>query len=328
MKKTVVITGALGFIGSHTAKIFKNLDWTVIGIDREYTIPQATKFIDHLIVGDFLDHTVTAAIVSQASAIVHCAGNSLVGPSLSSPGDYYHNNCAKTNQMLDLLAKNKWTGAIVFSSSAAVYGMPLSSDSLCETQAKNPISPYGWSKLICERMIEDHCKASSFKGIALRYFNASGCDHNGHLGHSINDTHLIPRILDACINDQPFTVYGTDYQTKDGTCIRDYLHVSDIAKAHVIAVVKSQEFSPGHFQAYNLGTGSGYSNLEIFSMCEQITGKKINLIKGPRRSGDPDFLVANSELFQKDTTWRPISSNLENIVKTAWLWHQNYHTST
>lgn len=322
--KTVIVTGALGFIGSHTAKVFKRMGWNVIGVDRQCTIPEAAQFLDQLFIEDFAQITPVAAVVGEANAIVHCAGTSLVGPSIADPGEYYNNNCAKTNIMIDSLAKHKWQGTVVFSSSAATYGIPVADRSILESDPQNPISPYGWSKLFCERIIKDGCHAHGLKGIALRYFNACGCDPDGELGHVEDDTHLIPRILSAYHNYLPFTMNGNDYGTPDGTCIRDYLHVTDIAWAHLVAVEKSQDFKSGQFEAYNLGTGTGWSNQEVFKACEEVVGDKIGIITGPRRLGDPDMLVANSELFQKVTSWSPINSTLHNIVKTAWNWQQRY----
>lgn len=322
--KTVIITGATGFIGSHTAKVFKQNGWHVIGVDRQYTIPESTKFLDQLLTDDFGQIAASAAVIGEANAIVHCAGTSLVGPSMTDPGEYYNNNCAKTNVMIDTLAQYKWHGTIVFSSSAATYGIPEHSRSIFEIDPQDPISPYGWSKLFCERIIKDGCRAHGLKGIALRYFNACGCDPEGELGHVEDDTHLIPRILSAYHNNQAFTMNGNDYSTPDGTCIRDYLHVTDIAWAHLMAVEKSEDFKYGQFEAYNLGTGSGHSNQEVFKACEQVVGDQIGLVTGPRRLGDPDMLVANSDLFQTITSWKPVNSDLHTIVETAWNWQQRY----
>lgn len=322
--RRVVITGALGFIGSHTAKTFKEAGWHVIGIDRTATIPQASSFLDQLFLEDFTQITPVAAVVNEAEAIVHCAGTSLVGPSLTDPGEYYNNNCAKTNIMMDKLASLKWHGTMVFSSSAATYGIPRHNHAIYETDTQNPISPYGWSKLFCERIIEDHCSAHNIRGVALRYFNACGCDPDSQLGHVEDDTHMIPRVLSSYHHYKPFTLYGDDYSTPDGTCIRDYLHVCDIAMAHLQAVNLTSNFDKNEFRAYNLGTGRGYSNREVIAACERAIGDQVGVIVVGRRIGDPDMLVANSDLFQQDTPWRPVNSNIDNIVQTAWNWQQKY----
>jgi UDP-glucose-4-epimerase GalE len=324
MKNKVIITGAMGFIGSHTAKVFKESGYHVIGVDHKPTIPKASRYLDQLFADDFVEITAAAAIVNNVDAIIHCAGSSLVGPSIEDPYTYYWNNSSKTNELLEKLQTKGWQGKIVFSSSAATYGIPESNTQLYESDLQLPISPYGQSKLFCERIIADHCRAHGFKGIALRYFNASGCDADGTLGHVVDDTHMIPRVLSAYRRGELFTLYGDDYNTTDGTCIRDYLHVTDIALAHLEAVCFAETMNNGDFKAYNLGTGQGKSNKEIIWACNWATREKINFVTGPRRIGDPDYLVANSDLFQKDTTWRPMNSDIENIVATAWMWEKKY----
>lgn len=322
--RKVVITGALGFIGSHTAKIFKEAGWHVIGVDRTPTIMQGSAYLDQLFVEDFVQITPVSAVVNEAEAIVHCAGTSLVGPSMADPGEYYNNNCAKTNVMMDKLATLKYHGTVVFSSSAATYGIPVHNRAIVETDEQDPISPYGWSKLFCERIIKDHCWAHDIRGVALRYFNACGADPEGRLGHVEDDTHMIPRVLSAYHNYKTFTLYGNDYSTPDGTCIRDYLHVCDIALAHLHAVNLSAQLKKNEFRAYNLGTGKGYSNREVIAACERAVGDEIGVNIAGRRVGDPDMLIANSDLFQRDTLWRPVNSDIDNIVQTAWNWQQKF----
>ena len=325
MTKTVVVTGAMGFIGSHTSKIFKEAGWRVIGVDRYATIPQASRYMDQLFHDDFAQIAATAVVTNQADTVIHCAGTSLVGPSMFDPGEYYHNNCAKTNTMLDDLALRHWNNTVVFSSSAATYGAPTHNRSLMETDALDPISPYGWSKLFCERIIKDHCRAHNIKGVALRYFNACGADPDKTLGHVEDDTHLIPRILSAYQNKKPFTLYGNNYNTPDGTCIRDYLHVADIARAHLHAAeLGLVTLAAGEFRAYNLGTNQGHSNLEVIQASEKAVNDKIEYIILDRRSGDPDRLIANSDCFQRDTRWQPYYSDIETIVRTSWDWQQRY----
>jgi UDP-glucose 4-epimerase len=188
------------------------------------------------------------------------------------------------------------------------------------------MNPYGWSKLMCEQVIADHCQAHGFRGIALRYFNACGAAGDGSLGHVIDDSHMIPRVLSAYQNSKPFTLYGSDYDTPDGTCIRDYLHVTDIAHAHLEAICLAETFEHGQFGAYNLGTQHGYSNLEIIDHCSSVVGKPIPFVVTERRAGDPDRLIAASTLFQQVTGWRPRNSSIENIVSTAWQWQKRHNT--
>lgn len=317
--KTVIITGVLGFIGSHTAKAFKKAGYKVIGIDREWTMKEGSFFCDELFIDDFVNITATVAITEKVDAIIHIAGTSLVGPSLKDPGEYYRNNTAKTNQMLDDLATSGWYGRIVFSSSAATYGNSCDVP-IVESAEGIPVSPYGHSKKMCEYVIADHTRAFGHKSIALRYFNACGCDGDADLGNIWNDTHLVPRVVQAILEEETFTINGSDFSTGDGTCVRDYLHVTDIANAHVQAVVLCDDFNPGTFKAYNLGTGHGYSNLEITQAVKQVTGSNLKINFGPRREGDPDKLIADPSAFIRDANWAPIHSNLLTIVETTYNW--------
>jgi UDP-glucose-4-epimerase GalE len=321
--KTVIITGALGFIGSHTAKAFRLAGYHVIGIDREWTIPQGSEFIDQLFIDDFVKITSIIAANNNVEAIIHIAGTSLVGPSLSNPGEYYDNNVAKTNTMLEDLARQNWQGKIVFSSSAATYGNNCDVP-IVETAEGVPVSPYGHSKKMCEYIIADHVRAYGHKGIALRYFNACGCDTDGQLGNLWNDSHLIPRVVQSVLENTTLTIFGNDFNTKDGTCVRDYLHVSDIAQAHLQAVELCNSIDNGTFRAYNLGTGQGFSNLDIARSVEQATGIDVNYKFGPRRLGDPDELVADPTKFIKDTEWNPQHSDLSTIVSTTYNWMKKH----
>ena len=321
--KTVIITGVLGFIGSHTAKAFRNAGYKVIGIDREWTMKEGASFCDMLFIDDFVNITATVAVKEKADAIIHIAGTSLVGPSLKDPGEYYRNNVAKTNQMLDDLALAEWRGKIVFSSSAATYGNNCAVP-IVESSEGIPVSPYGHSKKMCEYVIADHTRAYGHKSIALRYFNACGCDADGELGNVWNDTHLIPRVVQNIIEKKQFILNGIDFATKDGTCVRDYLHVSDIAQAHVNALDLCDKFDIGTFKAYNLGTGKGYSNLEITQMIQDVTGEVLLCKFGDRREGDPDELIADPSLFIKDAKWNPTNSDLKNIVNTTYNWMKKH----
>lgn len=323
MKKTIILTGAFGYIGSHTAKIFKQAGYDVFGIDREHTIPEAAPFLDIWLKSDFADALPTLLSNNlDVEAIVHCAGTSLVGPSLDNPGLYYDNNTAKTNQMLHEIRNLDWSGIIVFSSSAAVYGNNCVSP-IEESADGFPVSAYGWSKKFCEQVLHDHSRAHGMRTIALRYFNAAGCDTFGELGHVKDDTHIIPRILSAHQNNKKFVLNGNDFKTSDGTCVRDYLHVNDIAQAHLSAVMLGQALDFGEFRGYNLGTGMGYSNLQVIEACERAVGSSIDYEIGARRIGDPDVLVADGSCFQKDSGWRPKNSDINTICQTAWSWQKN-----
>lgn len=317
--KKVIITGVLGFIGGHTAKSFQQNGYHVIGIDHTFTIPQNSQFCNELIISDFVDVTAGIAKQQEVEAIIHIAGTSLVGPSIIDPGLYYNNNVAKTNTMLDSLADLGWAGKIVFSSSAATYGNDCVSPIVEKSQGV-PVSPYGQSKKMCEYIIADHSRAHGHKSIALRYFNAAGCDPEGLTGNLLNDTHLIPQVIKHLLENKLFTINGNNFLTVDGTCKRDYLHVTDIANAHVKAVELCNSLDYGSFKAYNLGTGFGFTNLEIIQTVEKIIGKKLNYNFGPRRLGDADELVANPRAFRKATDWNPIYSDIVTIVKTTYNW--------
>jgi UDP-glucose-4-epimerase GalE len=317
--KKVIITGVLGFIGGHTAKCFQQHGYYVIGIDNKVTIPANLKFCNEIIISDFVDLTSKISDINNIDAIVHIAGTSLVGPSISNPGEYYDNNVAKTNKMLESLASIGWRGKIVFSSSAATYGNNCISP-IKEKSEGRPVSPYGQSKKMCEYIISDHSLAHGHKGIALRYFNAAGCDPDGQTGNLFSDTHLIPQVISHLLNNQPFVINGNNFSTIDGTCIRDYLHVSDIATAHVKAIELCNSLDYRSFNAYNLGTGFGLTNLEIIKTVEKVIGRKLNYSFGPRRIGDADELVADPSSFKQATDWCPMHSDIVTIVKTTYNW--------
>jgi UDP-glucose-4-epimerase GalE len=321
--KKVLITGAHGFIGSHTAKLFKQHGYHVIGLDCNYTLDHCEKnimkYLDQCYMQDYEDNLYYLAGKNNVDAVVHCAGKSLVGPSVKDPFAYYYNNVKKLNNTLYGLKDSypDWEGSFIFSSSAAIYGnentIPIS-----ESDNKNPVSPYGWSKLMGEQIIKDFCIAYGMKAIALRYFNATGCDLEGELGNRKDDTHIVPRVAKAALSSKPFLLNGNDYATDDGTCVRDYLHVMDIAKAHLMAVELSDQFEDGDFEAYNLGTGRGYSNLEIVHSFVEYNKVPVHISYCERQQGDPDELIANPLKFIEDTGWMPEHSDLETIVTSTY----------
>lgn len=321
--KKVLITGAHGFIGSHTAKLFKQHGYYVIGLDNYYTLEHCEKnvlkYLDSCHMQDYEDNLYYHAGKNNVDAVVHCAGKSLVGPSVKDPFTYYYNNVKKLNNTLYGLtdAYPDWEGSFIFSSSAAIYGnentIPIS-----ESDNKNPVSPYGWSKLMGEQIIKDFCIAYGMKAIALRYFNATGCDLDGELGNRSDDTHIVPRIATAALSGKPFLLNGNDYDTEDGTCVRDYLHVMDIAKAHLMAVELSDQFEDGDFEAYNLGTGRGYSNLEIVHSFVEHNKVPVHISYSDRQQGDPSELIANPLKFIEDTGWMPEHSDIETIVTSTY----------
>jgi len=247
-------------------------------------------------------------------AIIHCAGTSLVGPSLSTPMEYYNNNVVKTIHLLDFIMQLMPQTKVIFSSSAAVYGTPIMTP--ChEVDPREPISPYGESKLMVEQILASYHKAYGLDYVAFRYFNACGADTNSRHGQEPGATHIIARILESIRDNNTFTLNGTDYSTDDGSCVRDYVHVQDIADAHISAL-----YTDTPAGVYNLGTSKGTSNLEIINAAERITGKTLQVDTGPQRPGDPAILTASADKFgriYKD--WQKFT--LDDMISHAWAWY-------
>jgi len=311
----VVVTGASGYIGGHVALLLKDAGHTVIGIDRRPCPGHLTDFYDSFVVGDFVGKESLSKIVQeQPKAIVHCAGTSLVGPSITNPAEYYDNNVAKTLVLLNLIRQALPTCRIIFSSSAAVYGIPIMNP--ChEVDPREPISPYGESKLMIEMALQSYHRAYGLDYVAFRYFNACGADSQCRHGQEPGATHIIARVLESMRDQQPFTLNGTDYSTDDGTCVRDYVHVEDIARAHVMAL--DQVVDCG---IYNLGTAEGTSNSVVIDTARTITRQPIEVIVGPQRTGDPAVLTASSDKFDRVSPgWKQYSLN--NMISHAWAWY-------
>lgn len=321
MSKTIVITGATGYVGGHTALRFKQAGYTVIGVDRKITIPASIELLDEFLCTDFVDIVDYCAPLREAGAIIHCAGTNLVGPSIADPGEYYNNNTSKTNRMLNWLSNKGWKGTIIFSSSAAIYGNNIVCP-ISETAAYDylPVSPYGWSKLMIEQILADHCRAHGFRGISLRYFNAAGCDPESRMGSEQHGTHLFTRVVDNMLGGKEIIINGNDYDTKDGTCVRDYIHVTDLAEAHLEAIRLAEGFESGEHRAYNLGTGQGYTNREVLEQVAAYAGTRLDWRFGPRREGDVGQLLADPRKFMQDTAWRPLHSNIAEIASTTFNW--------
>lgn len=325
MEKWVAITGCNGYIGGQTVLKFKEQGYKVIGADRSNTSPWIRDLVDSFVPAEFINPMFVNQIVDKnPEALIHIAGTSLVGPSLTDPATYYVNNVGNTAKMLGNLALKGWNRTIVYSSSAAVYGDPGNSV-LTEENPKLPISPYGQSKLMAEQVLRDCATGYGFKTIALRYFNACGADDHVRHGQLKKATHLIARVIESIMSKGVFTLNGSDYNTPDGTCIRDYLHVEDIANAHYVATQYSHDImtKADPTREFNLGTGKGVSVRQIMESVERITGKTLLVHNGPRRDGDPEILVASAAKFKRETGWTPASSSIDNIVRTAWTWYNS-----
>jgi UDP-glucose 4-epimerase len=309
----VIVTGAAGYIGGHVALQLHDAGHTVIGIDRR-PCPLHLQGVMQFLQADFdSDESFKKIIDSRPDAVVHCAGTSLVGPSMLYPSDYYKNNVVKTLNLLSILLAAVPKTRFIFSSSAATYGTPVTTPCY-EHDPSDPISPYGESKLMIEKILQSYHRAYGLDYVAFRYFNACGADPVGRHGQEPNATHIIARVLESIRDDQEFTLYGVDYPTHNGTCVRDYVHVSDIARAHVLSL--DQAILPG---IYNLGSCTGTSCQEIISMAETVTGKKLKIIVGNPRPGDPPTLTASSDKFDSLVTWR--QHDLYNMVQHAWSWY-------
>ncbi|MFC1843570.1 UDP-glucose 4-epimerase GalE [Thermodesulfobacteriota bacterium] len=322
-KKIILVTGGAGYIGSHTCKALKLAGYTPVAYDNlVYGHEWAVKW-GPLEIGDIADKTRLDEVILkyQPNAVIHFAAFAYVGESVEHPGKYYRNNVAGTLTLLEAM-RDQCIEKIVFSSSCATYGIP-NKIPIPESHAQQPINPYGHSKLMVEQMLQDFETAHDIRWVSLRYFNAAGADPDGETGE-IHDpeTHLIPLVLDAASGERPYiTVCGNDYETGDGTCIRDYIHVTDLAQAHVLALNLLENESPS--TAYNLGNGLGFSVRQVIDTAKQVTGNNIPEKIGARRDGDPPVLVGNSAKAIKELGWEPQFTSLEKIIETAWRFKMN-----
>jgi UDP-glucose-4-epimerase GalE len=323
-RPAVLVTGGAGYIGSHCCKALLEAGYHPICYDN-FSTGHRSFVTGSLVAADLQDAAKLAQTFVQYEivAVMHFAASSLVGESVVDPRKYYVNNLAGTLSLLDAM-RNAGCMRLVFSSTGAVYGK-ADSRALPESYACAPINPYGASKWMIERILADYRSAYGLGSFCLRYFNASGADSSGVIGElRDNETHLIPRAMMALqghVSD--FAVYGDDYETPDGTAIRDYIHVTDLAAAHVLALKLLMHGHSGG--SYNLGTGAGFSVREILGAIGAETGREVPYVIRDRRAGDPAYLVADPSAARETLKFRPVHSDLATIIRTAWAWHQKAH---
>lgn len=321
----ILVIGGAGYIGSHTVKELLDQGHEVVVLDNLTTgHKESVDARANFEQGDLGNPADLDRVFTQydINAVMHFAANSLVGESVQDPMKYYSNNVSAT---LTLLQKMKEHGVkkFIFSSTAATYGIP-DVDMITEDTSTNPINPYGRTKLMVENILEDYHQAYGFEYVVLRYFNAAGAHARGEIGEDHQpETHLIPIILQHLLGLRDnISVFGSDYDTHDGTCIRDYIHVTDLANAHILALQALLNGEKSN-EIYNLGNGKGFSVNEVIRTCEEVTGIKANIIYTDRRPGDPAKLVASSEKIEKELGWKP-KYTLHEIIETAWKWHESH----
>jgi UDP-glucose 4-epimerase len=320
----ILVTGGAGYIGSHTVAALLARNEDVVVIDNLQQGHEAAVLGGVFYKGDIRDTEFLDKVFSEndIDAVIHFAANSLVGDSMENPGKYYHNNVYGA---ICLLEKMKTSGVkkIVFSSTAATYGEPENVPIL-ESDPTSPTNTYGETKLAMEKMMKWFDIAHGIKFVALRYFNAAGAHEEGQIGEDHSpETHLVPLILQVPLGQREhIAIYGDDYPTPDGTCIRDYLHVSDLADAHILALDMLRK--GGESNVFNLGSGKGFSVKEMIEVARKVTGHPIPAVVQARRSGDPAILVASSDKIKQQLGWNPSRDSLETIIQTAWNWHRQH----
>jgi len=318
----ILVTGGAGYIGSQCVKILTERGYRTVVFDNLSRGHREMVLSGEWVEGDLGDGDALAGAIRRygVRAVVHFAALALVGESEERPHEYYMNNVRGGLHLLDAMLK---TGVdrIVFSSSAAVYGEPAALP-IEEGHPTRPTNVYGGTKLIFENILRQYARTYGMRFLSLRYFNAAGADPENGLGEDHSpETHLVPLVLDAAMGRRPeITIHGADYDTPDGTCIRDYVHVRDLAAAHVLALDRLEKGLCGEF--YNLGSGSGFSVREVIRSAEKVTGLKVPVKEGRRRAGDPARLVASSRKIEKELGWKPVCSDLDTIMDTAWKWHR------
>lgn len=320
----ILVTGGAGYIGSHTVRALEKQGREVIVVDNLSKGHRSAVKNSPLYVGDLGDRAFLEDLFKKykIDAVIHFAALSLVGESVQHPDAYFKNNVGHALTLLDVMCENN-VNKIVFSSTAAVYGEPEIVP-IPEDHPKDPTSPYGESKLFVEKILNRYDQAYGIKYCSLRYFNAAGADPKGDIGEDHSpETHLIPIVLQTLLGKRDSVkIFGTDYLTPDGTCIRDYIHVNDLSDAHILAVDALERGSES--KIYNLGNGKGFSVREVIETIEKVTGKMVPAEESERRPGDPAVLVASSQKIIDELGWKPQYPSLDDIIETAWNWHKQF----
>lgn len=319
----ILVVGGAGYVGSHTVRLLQSQGHEVWVFDNLSRGHRESVPSDCLIEGNLTDRALLIEVMRdrEIDAVMHFAAFALVGESVQHPAMYYQNNVSATFELLEAM-RSVGVWRFVFSSTTATYGQPEKMP-ISEDTPQNPINPYGFTKLVVERALEDYAHAYGFGVAALRYFNASGAAADGKIGEDHDpESHLIPIVLQVALGQRAnVSVFGNDYPTPDGTCIRDYIHVDDLATAHLAALMKLQ---PSSVLQMNLGTGVGHSVLQVVEACRKVTGHPIPTVDAARREGDPACLIADSTKAQRELQWKPKYVAIEDIVATAWKWHQSH----
>lgn len=328
MSRTVLVTGGAGYVGSHSCKAFARAGWNIVVYDNLSRGWRDFVRWGELIEGELHDTDRLTSVLEDVKpdAVAHFAAFAYVAESMKNPGLYYHNNVAGTLSLLQAMQR-AGTDKLIFSSTCASYG--IHADLITEETPQAPINPYGASKMMAERMIADFGMAHGIRSVILRYFNAGGADLDGEIGERHDpEPHVIPlAIMGARDGTFTFTINGTDFDTRDGTAVRDYVHVSDLADAHWRAL--DHLAGGGQSEIFNLGTGRGVSVAELADAVERVAGKPVPRQPGPRRPGDPPSLVASAEKAGRILGWKPVNSDIDTIVESAWDWHRrDNHRST
>jgi UDP-glucose-4-epimerase GalE len=321
MDKRILVTGGCGYIGSHTCKLLARRGFTPVVFDNLSTGNSWAARWGQFVLGDLRDRTAVRSALEtyKIESVIHFASNALVGESIRNPYEYLHDNVSASITLFEAMSE-VGVDRIVFSSSCATYGIPESVP-IVEIDPQVPVNPYGESKLFIERALSWYARARGLNWVVLRYFNAAGADKSGEIGECHDpETHLIPLVIQAALGIRPYVeLFGTDYPTPDGTCVRDYVHVEDLASAHVRALRYLE--CGGSNTALNLGTSRGHSVREVIQAVERVSGHCVPVLASPRRPGDPPVLISDARLAQEVLSWRPTYKTLDDIVRTAWNWH-------